>query len=168
MLPGREEMRVQIPPPEQTKRLEDMAKYLIGLDPGTNTGLAIWDAIERRFVRLETLGIVTAMAELVQFLRYHGAMTDCAFYIEDARQRQWLPRERNLSEYRGKLMGAGSVKRDCAIWEEFAIYYGIPLNLVPPRKGLTKWDADTFNKMTGWKGRTSNHARDAALLVWGK
>lgn len=161
-------MRVQIPPPEQKKRLKDMAKYLIGLDPGTNTGLAIWDAIERRFVRLETLGIVTAMAELVQFLRYHGAMTDCAFYIEDARQRQWLPRERNLSEYRGKLMGAGSVKRDCAIWEEFAIYYGIPLNLVPPRKGLTKWDAETFNKMTGWTGRTSNHARDAALLVWEK
>ena len=145
-----------------------MAKYLIGVDPGTNTGLAVWNTIEQRFDCLETLGIVTAMAELVQFLRYHGAMTDCAFYIEDARQRQWLPRERNLSEYRGKLMGAGSVKRDCAIWEEFATYYGIPLNLVPPRPGVTKWSADYFAKVTGWKGRTSNHARDAALLVFGK
>lgn len=161
-------MEVQILPPGQTKRLKDMAKYLIGIDPGTNTGLAVWNTDERRFDCLETLGIVTAMAELVEFLRYHGGMTDCEICIEDARQRQWLPREKNLSEYRGKLMGAGSVKRDCAIWEEFAIYYGIPLNLVPPRKGLTKWDAETFNKMTGWTGRTSNHARDAALLVWGK
>ena len=65
-------------------------------------------------------------------------------------------------------MGAGSIKRDCEIWEEFAALYGIPIQFIPPRKGLTKWDAETFNKMTGWKGRTSNHARDAALLVWGK
>jgi hypothetical protein len=88
--------------------------------------------------------------------------------FEDARKRQWLPREKNLSEYRGKLMGAGSVKRDCEIWEEFCENYDIPYTAVPPRKGLTKWDAETFNKMTGWQGRTSNHARDAALLVWGK
>lgn len=140
----------------------------IGIDPGVNTGLAVWDATQRKFERVETLGIVTAMAELVQFLRYRGAMTNCEIYIEDARQRKYLPREKNISEYRGKLMGAGSVKRDCAIWEEFAIYYGIPLNLVPPRKGLTKWDADTFKRITGWTGRTSNHARDAALLVYGK
>lgn len=140
----------------------------IGIDPGVNTGLAVWDDSRQKFVRVETLGIVTAMVELIEFLRYHGAMDDCYIYIEDARQRTYLPRERNLSEYRGKLMGAGSVKRDCAIWEEFADYYGIPIQLVPPRKGATKWDADYFKKVTGWTGRTSNHARDAALLVFGK
>lgn len=138
----------------------------IGIDPGVNTGIAIWDTSDKKFVRLETLNIVTAMVELVEFLRYRGALDDCEICIEDARKRQWLPREKNLSEYRGKLMGAGSVKRDCAIWEEFAIYYGIPLNLVPPRKGLTKWDANTFKRITGWTGRTSNHARDAAMLVY--
>ena len=65
-------------------------------------------------------------------------------------------------------MGAGSVRRDCEIWEEFCNHYKIPFDAVPPRKGLTKWDADTFAKVTGYKGRTSNHARDAALLVFGK
>lgn len=145
-----------------------MVKYAIGIDPGVNTGLAIWDCYERKFKRLETDGIVTAMAELTDFLRYVGAMDDCVIYIEDARQRTWLPREKNLSEYRGRLMGAGSVKRDCCIWEEFGIYYGIPVVLLPPRKGATKWTSDYFKKVTGWTGRTSNHARDAALLVFGK
>ena len=33
---------------------------------------------------------------------------------------------------------------------------------------MTKWSAEVFADMTGWKGRTSNHARDAALLVYGR
>jgi hypothetical protein len=65
-------------------------------------------------------------------------------------------------------MGAGSVKRDCAIWEDFCRDLGIDYIPVPPQAGLTKWPADYFNKVTGWKGRTSDHARDAALLVYGK
>jgi hypothetical protein len=40
--------------------------------------------------------------------------------------------------------------------------------MVPPKAGATKWDADTFRRLTGYSGRTSNHARDAALLVWGR
>lgn len=156
-------MRVQIPPPEQTKRLEDMAIF-IGIDPGTNTGLAVWDAEDKKFHRVDTLSIVAAM----DLVRGYTAGFSFRLVVEDARKRQWLPREKNLSEYRGKLMGAGSIKRDCEIWEEFAALYGIPIQFIPPRKGLTKWDSETFKKITGWKGRTSNHARDAALLVWGK
>ena len=144
------------------KRLEDM--LYIGLDPGTNTGLAVWDAEAHRFSELVTASIVGAMKIVCDY----AAAWPVTIVVEDARKRQWLPREKNLSEYRGKLMGAGSIKRDCEIWEEFAALYGIPIQFVPPRKGLTKWDAETFNKITGWKGRTSNHARDAALLVWGK
>ena len=136
----------------------------IGIDPGVNTGLAVWDTGIRDFRVVCTYGIVEALHET----REWAENWNTTLVVEDARKRQWLPREKNLSEYRGKLMGAGSIKRDCEIWEEFAALYGIPIQFIPPRKGLTKWDAETFNKMTGWKGRTSNHARDAALLVWGK
>ena len=157
-------MRVQIPPPEQTKRLEDMAKLVIGIDPGVNTGIAVWDTKERKFREVCTLPIIRAL----ELCEQYRASTPFDIVFEDARKRQWLPREKNLSEYRGKLMGAGSVKRDCDIWEEYCTEHCIPYTAVPPRKGLTKWDAETFKKMTGWTGRTSNHARDAALLVFGK
>ena len=157
--PGCAEMGVRLSPPGQMKRLEDM--LYIGLDPGTNTGLAIWDAEAGQFIEICTLSIVAAMSKVRDG---YAAVRPVTIVAEDARKRQWLPREKNLSEYRGKLMGAGSIKRDCEIWEEFAALYGIPIQFVPPRKGLTKWDAETFNKMTGWTGRTSNHARDAALV----
>ena len=138
----------------------------IGIDPGVNTGFAVWDSESRTFIDIRTCGIVAAM-EIVgyytQALRLDGRVV-----FEDARRRKWLPQERNLSEYRGKLMGAGSVKRDCDIWEEFCKRYEIPYTVIPPAAGRTKWDADYFAKVTGWTGRTSNHARDAALLVWGK
>ena len=134
-----------------------------GIDPGVNTGLALWR--DGEFKVIETTNIVRAMARVL------AAFNTCQpvrIVCEDARLRTWLPREKNLSEYRGRLMGAGSIKRDCEIWQEFAETYGIPLTLIPPRKGATKWDADYFKKVTGWTGRTSNHARDAALLVFGK
>ena len=89
-------------------------------------------------------------------------------YFEDARQRKWLPKDTSSSEYRGHLMGAGSVKRDSVIWQDALTDWGIPFEMVPPRAGATKWDADTFARITGYKGRTSNHARDAALLVYGR
>lgn len=135
-----------------------------GIDPGVNTGLALWRDGELKVV--ETMNIVRAMARILA--AYDACEDSITIVMEDARQRQWLPRERNASEYRGKLMGAGSVKRDCTIWEEFCQAYNLPLLMVPPRAGATKWTADTFARLTGWKGRTSNHARDAALLVWGR
>lgn len=142
----------------------------IGIDPGVHTGFAVWDTNRRDFTMVATFNIVVAM-ENTRREWERASIQDCrdmVVVMEDARQRQWLPRERNLSEYRGKLMGAGSIRRDCEIWEEFCTHLGIRLVKIPPRKGLTKWTADYFARVTGWKGRTSNHARDAALLVFNK
>lgn len=136
--------------------------FCIGLDPGKNTGVAIWDTKVQAFVYLDTMPIHKALEFVKTFVDGTSRV-----YFEDARQRQYLPRERNASEYRGKLMGAGSVKRDSVIWQDALTDWGIPFTMVPPRAGATKWTADTFRRITGYTGRTSNHARDAALLVYG-
>lgn len=135
-----------------------------GIDPGVNTGVAMWKDGELKVV--ETVGIIRAMCRVLA--AWEASDDDVTVVFEDARQRQWLPRERSASEYRGKLMGAGSVKRDCDIWEEFCNVYGIKFIAQPPRAGATKWDAETFRNVTGYTGRTSNHARDAAILVFGR
>lgn len=134
-----------------------------GIDPGVNTGLALVQDGQLKVV--ETVTIVQAMGRVLAAFNTCQPIT---VVFEDARQRQWLPRERNASEYRGKLMGAGSIKRDCEIWEEFCKQYDIKCIAVRPRPGMTKWNAETFARVTGYKGRTSNHARDAALLVFGR
>lgn len=139
--------------------------YLVGIDPGKNTGFAMWDTETQTFESVETLPIHAA---LISVLELANRTADVKVYFEDARKRKWLPKDATSSEYRGHLMGAGSVKRDSVIWQDALTDWGIPFEMVPPRAGATKWDADTFARITGYKGRTSNHARDAALLVYGR
>lgn len=134
----------------------------IGIDTGTNTGVAVWDSSARAFRTVRTCGIVEAM-DIVKRIKGEPL----TLVIEDARLRRWIPFQRSIRAELGRAQGAGSVKRDAAIWEEFAKYYGIPLRKVAPQKGGTKWTSETFVRYTGHTGRTSNHARDAALLVFG-
>lgn len=139
--------------------------YLVGIDPGKHTGLAIWNTETQSFADLGTVPIHDALKAVFYLHRDYGPVR---VYFEDARQRKWLPKDATSSEYRGHLMGAGSVKRDSVIWQDALTDWGIPFEMVPPRAGATKWDAQTFARITGYKGRTSNHARDAALLVYGR
>lgn len=142
--------------------------YCIGIDCGKNTGVAIWDTKAQYFVSLETLPIHRALEKVYNYATKVDTRFRCRVFFEDARQRKWLPKDASASEYRGHLMGAGSVKRDAVIWQDALTDWGIPFEMVPPRPGLTKWTAETFRNVTGYKGRTSNHARDAALLVFGR
>lgn len=137
----------------------------IGIDPGDNTGVAVWDSEERRFESLQTMPLHRALAEVE---RLHNANGRVFVVFEDARQRRWFEPERNAGEYRGKLMGAGAAKRDAKIWEEFLDDMAIPYIAQKPQVHGTKWSAEQFAQLTGWEGRSSNHARDAALLVYGR
>ncbi len=138
----------------------------VGIDTGHDTGFAAWESGCQAFDAVATLKIHEALDRVRKLARIYG--DDLVVVFEDARQRKWLPRERSASQYRGRLQGAGSVKRDAVIWEDFCRDLGIRYEALPPRRGATKWSAEAFAKATGWQGRTSNHARDAALLVYGR
>ena len=84
---------------------------LIGIDTGTHTGVAIYETISKRIERLETLPIHKAMALVLATALENP--NDTHVYFEDARLRKWFGRSG-----REQLQGAGSIKRDCAIWEE--------------------------------------------------
>lgn len=139
----------------------------IGIDTGTNTGVAVWDTSRHCFKQLDTMPIHRAMETVIMWRDVVGK-ENISVIFEDARTRKYLPKEKNESEKRGKLMGAGSIKRDATIWEDFLTDKGIPFLSQAPSKGMTKWDDQTFKAVTGWSKRTSSHARDAALLVFGR
>lgn len=82
--------------------------------------------------------------------------------FEDARQRRWYGKAG-----KEQLQGAGSIKRDCTIWEDFLKDYGIPFQAIAPRHNRTKLNKLKFAAITGYKGQSSEHARDAAMLVFG-
>lgn len=138
--------------------------YAIGLDTGTHTGIAVWDTNEQKFIYLDTVSIHRALI----YVRDMAMLYDVKVYFEDARQRKWIPRERSWKEVKGRAQGAGSVKRDAKIWEDALTDWGIEFESVPPRKGMTKWSVEAFRRVTGYGERTSEHSRDAALLVFGR
>ena len=140
---------------------------VIGIDPGTHTGFAVWDSASRCFREVATLQLHEALNEVKRW-HYACLMQGAAFAVvfEDARLRTWFQKERNDAEYRGRLMGAGAAKRDAAIWEEYLTALHIPFEARRPQAGQTKWDADYWKRITGWEGRTSEPARDAAILVF--
>lgn len=129
----------------------------IGIDPGTHTGLAVW-----KDGRLETC-VTTTITKAMDIVRKEASEGEVFVRCEDARKRKWIPAEKG----RAVLQGVGSVKRDCSIWETFLTELGVEFEMLPPQKGMTKIDANYFKALSGFDGKTSEHARDAAMLVIG-
>jgi len=134
-------------------------RYIIGIDPGTNTGFAVWDTADQRYYAVSSLKIHQAIEEVIYYRIYAPSLL---VRFEDARLRKWYGK--NSAE---KQQGAGSIKRDCSIWEDFLRDNDIDFQLVAPKDIKTKMTAAAFRNLTGWKGVTNEHGRDAAMIVLG-
>lgn len=132
----------------------------IGIDTGVNTGIAVWQDGELQSV--ESMTITKAMRKILTL--YPHKYTK--LYIEDARK--WIGFNGKTKSTDARLQGAGSVKRDAKIWEDWCKEHDYEVVFVKPMgKGLKK-SAEDFKRITGWKGRTNEHSRDAAMIVYGR
>ena len=136
-------------------------KY-IGIDPGKKTGFAVWDHDARYLAEVTTVSITQAM-EKVRMMADVLGRENIRLYIEDARQRKWFG-----NSGPEKRKGAGSICRDSTIWDDFCKELGVEYVMVAPRCNTTKLNDRQFRAITGWQKRTSVHARDAAMLVFGR
>lgn len=136
-----------------------MNEIHIGIDPGTKTGLAIVKNGE--LVEVKTCTIVQAMTT-IKILWLERETNHITLHVENPNLRKHFG-----NTGREKLQGAGSIKRDFAIWEEFSKEYGIKMHGIAPRQIGSDFDNEiVFQLATGWKSRTSNHARDAVKIVF--
>lgn len=145
-------MTYSIPLPQQYR-------IQIGIDPGTHTGIAVWDRVDRRFLSIKSVKIHEAIFQIIQLKKEFPENIYVVF--EDARLRKWFGDNGSV-----KQQGAGSIKRDCSILEDFLIDYNIPFEKRAPGRGQTKWSSAYFQKATKWAAQTSSHSRDAAVLVF--
>lgn len=135
------------------------ARFYIGIDPGTRTGIAVWDVKEKCFSTISSKSIYEAF----EFIRStFDDFENIILRVENPNLRKWFG-----NTGREKLQGVGSIKRDFAIWKEFCDHHCIKMEEVAPKNIKTKISSEYFKKLTGWEGRTSNHARDAAMMVFG-
>ena len=75
----------------------------IGIDTGTNTGVAVWNSEDKQFIEIKTLMLHQAL-QLVITMCQVWKRENVMVLFEDARQRNWFGRE----AYE-KRMGAGYV-----------------------------------------------------------
>ena len=133
---------------------------LIGIDTGVKTGYA--HSIDGVLQEISTQSILSAQDKVLD-IRDEAAQSDVKLIvcIEDVRKRKWV----DPSIGRERMKGVGSVTRDCSIWQEFCERNGLRHILVPPAHIDTKRSAKDFEMITGWTAQTSEHARDAGMLI---
>ena len=119
----------------------------------------MWNKDTKGFEEILTLKIHQALDSVLEYHMTYGERLFVRF--EDARLRKWFG-----NSGREKLQGAGSIKRDSVIWEDFLKDNLINHEAVAPKNNSTKLSKEQFEKITKYKGRTSEHARDAAMLVF--
>lgn len=136
----------------------ERATLVIGIDPGVKTGMGIYRNGELAYVATTT---ITQAIERVK--KCHEA-SNVMVYVEDARMATY---GRGGSDSLAKAQGAGSVKRDCKIWEDELTRLGISHKMVRPNKQSNAIAANKkmWEKLTGYTKRNSEHARDAVMIA---
>lgn len=146
--------------------------WYIGIDPGTSTGVALWSRRQQKFTFVHTYQVFEALKFVVDFVESHTD-TGTMVIFEDARKRKSVPKKGTDFDP-DRLQGAGSIKRDSAIWEEVltnlskTLHAGFMWKGVAPNgktNELAK-NKDLSTKNLGITHNTSEHARCAAFLVW--
>ena len=141
--------------------------YYVGIDTGVNTGVAVWDSGRHTFLLVDTMKIHKAMEVVEQYMEEAFVNGEKIMVrVEDARQRTWFG-TLTAKKDRARLQGAGSVKRDAGIWEDYLKDLGVRFQMVAPKNNATKMTSEAFRKLTGRKSRTNEHSRDASMLVFG-
>lgn len=146
----------------------------IGIDTGVNTGIAVWDNRRRSFEQISTVKIHKAMEIVKDMVEACEEKKErIVIRVEDPRQRTWyetnrLPRD----EERKRLQGVGSVKRDASVWDDYLsdlykTHKYMTYEMVAPKHNVTKLTKEQFASYTSYQGRTNEHSRDAAMLVFG-
>ena len=131
----------------------------IGIDTGVNTGIAV--SVDGKLTVVASMTITKAFALVAQ----HPA-NQTKLYIEDARK--WRGWKGKTKQTEARLQGAGAVKRDAQIWEDWCKENGYVAVFIAPYHNNTKLDQKDFERITKWTGRTNNHSRDAAMLIFGR
>lgn len=134
----------------------------IGIDTGVTTGFAVWDATLQVFLEVTSMKIHTAMFRVLSLKKEYGEQ-NINVLVEDARLRKFFKGENTSA----KSQGAGSVKRDAKVWEDFLKDYNIPCELINPMRNTTKTTKEYFKSITKWSKITNEHSRDAGMLVFG-
>lgn len=145
-------------------------KIVIGIDPGQETGFAIWDCTAKKLERVTSYTFWETIEELdiiKEECIYNGYQLRVV--IEDPYQNKPTFKRNKMSkgEIDRRAQNVGMNKEHGRLLVQYCERKGlIVYKSKPTKKSMTKLDAKQFENITGFKGRTNSHGRDAAMLVY--
>jgi len=129
---------------------------IIGLDPGQSTGIAY-------FVNGKLDGIGTIAPH--EILEHISGATRVIF--EDSRLTSHVFTTVKSRPAALKMArNVGEIDAWCKLIVAHCEHLGIPFHGISPKGKGAKMDADSFNKLTGWTGKSNQHERDGAMVAW--
>ena len=156
---------------EQTikPRVDRDRRLVVGIDPDlVKSGVAIVE--QGALTKLYALTFHEIVTSLASELKHEGAIV----IIEDveADSTTYHRAKTNARQHARIAQNVGQVKGVKRVLVECLLAQGINVVQVKPLRGpvknRAKKDAEYFNKVTGWTGRTNEDKRDAAMLaLWG-
>ena len=166
-------------------------RVVIGIDPGyKTTGIAVWEVDKAEFTDLHTMDIWATIRFLNKIIKLRGEfrdnnrIKDVMLMIEDPNINKPVFQiasetkdfreaignndeelhNRTLRLYSRRAQNVGMNKQTATFLIDYAKIQGFITKQVRPSK--KKLNAKEFKARTGYLGRCSQHARDAASLVF--
>lgn len=134
-----------------------MKFYAVGIDPGKQTGLAIYDRSEQRIIVAETTDFWRV------YNRFYASSPDMydVFIEMPNTKHNWHKSNDNTTS-----VNVGMAYRESELLAEGLERLGFNVRRVSPKQKGRKLNAEQIRKITGYEGRTSQHVRDAIALCW--
>lgn len=131
---------------------------IIGIDPGSNTGIAIYRA--GVLAELQTI-------EPHQLPEAIESIKPARVVFEDSRlQSHTWSRKLSAAAQLKVARDVGQIDAWCRLITATCERLGIPAHGISPKNKGAKLDAARFAELTGWIGRSNEHQRDAACVAW--
>ena len=132
---------------------------VIGIDPGANIGLAFY--IEGKLYQMFTTEILGALKILdmerpVLVALEDSTLTSHIFTAPRVSHAAALKVARNI----------GEVDACCKLIKQTCLSLNIPYLSISPKQKGKKMARKEFDALTGYKGTSNQHERDAAMVAW--
>lgn len=143
--------------------------YFIGIDP--DKGWAEWDGDRQEFIAIETVDFFKII-EKISWLRLTANKNNIVFFVEAPYKniptfnRKEISTD-NIRIFDAKAQRVGANKEKAKLIVGYINHCGFKCYEIKPNKySFNKLTAEKFFQITGYKELTSEHGRDAAMLVY--
>ncbi|MBW1672098.1 MAG: hypothetical protein JRJ45_00380 [Deltaproteobacteria bacterium] len=137
--------------------------HTVGIDPGKDTGFAVFSIALREFVHISTMNFWSVHEAMLQMDQSVWPIQEVIIEVPDTKH-VWQSSKGGTSAVQRTSVNVGSVLREAALLATGIEKMGYKVTRVNPRGKIAQ---AKFKQLTGWEGRRMNqHERDAAMMCY--